>query len=68
MLSDLASAGEFGFLGPMDENTGAPEKSPREERLAKALRDNLRRRKIQARERAAASGPKQPAPPQDGED
>jgi hypothetical protein len=37
----------------MDENTGAAQKSPREERLAKALRDNLRRRKAQARERAA---------------
>jgi hypothetical protein len=39
----------------MDENTGAAQKSPREERLAKALRDNLRRRKAQARERAASS-------------
>lgn len=39
----------------MDENTGAAQKSPREERLAKALRDNLRRRKAQARERAAGS-------------
>jgi hypothetical protein len=46
-----------GFSGPMDtgptdENTGAAQKSPRNERLAKALRDNLRRRKAQLRERA----------------
>lgn len=40
----------------MDENTGPAQKSPREERLAKALRDNLKRRKAQARERAAGSG------------
>lgn len=39
----------------MDENTGAAEKNPRKERLAKALRDNLKRRKAQARERAAGS-------------
>jgi len=39
----------------MDENTGAAQKDPRKERLAKALRDNLRRRKAQARERAAGS-------------
>ncbi len=36
----------------MDENTGAAQKDPRKERLAKALRDNLKRRKAQARERA----------------
>jgi hypothetical protein len=53
----LAPYRDFGFLGPMDENTGAVQKSPREERLAKALRDNLRRRKAQARERAAGSQP-----------
>jgi len=45
----------------MDENTGAVQKSPREERLARALRDNLRRRKAQARERAASSGPEDEA-------
>jgi hypothetical protein len=39
----------------MDENTGVAEKSPRKERLARALRDNLKRRKAQARERAAGS-------------
>jgi hypothetical protein len=39
----------------MDENTGAAQKDPRKERLAKALRDNLRRRKAQARERAVGS-------------
>lgn len=45
----------------MDENTGAAQKSPREERLAKALRDNLRRRKAQARERAETSAPQEEA-------
>jgi hypothetical protein len=39
----------------MDENTGGTQNDPRKERLAKALRDNLRRRKAQARERAAQS-------------
>ncbi|MFZ5692584.1 MAG: hypothetical protein ACOY5F_15150 [Pseudomonadota bacterium] len=37
----------------MDKNTGAAQNDPRKERLAKALRDNLKRRKAQARERAA---------------
>jgi hypothetical protein len=41
----------------MDENTGAAQKSQREERLAKALRDNLKRRKAQARDRAAGPAP-----------
>lgn len=40
----------------MDENTAAARKSPREERLAKALRDNLKRRKAQARERDSGTG------------
>jgi hypothetical protein len=51
----LASGAVFGFLADMDENTGVAEKSPRKERLARALRDNLKRRKAQARERAAGS-------------
>jgi hypothetical protein len=59
----LASCPDFGFLGPMDENTGAAQKSPREERLAKALRDNLRRRKAQARERAETSAPQEAGNP-----
>ena len=45
----------------MDENTGAAQNDPRKERLAKALRDNLRRRKAQARERAAQSQPDEQA-------
>ncbi len=40
----------------MEENTGPAEKDPRKERLAKALRDNLRRRKAQARARAREAG------------
>jgi hypothetical protein len=51
----LASSAIFGFLAHMDENTAAAQNDPRKERLAKALRDNLRRRKAQARERAAQS-------------
>jgi hypothetical protein len=49
----LASNADFGFLAHMDKNTGAAQNDPRKERLAKALRDNLKRRKAQARERAA---------------
>jgi hypothetical protein len=56
----LASNVIFGFLAHMDENTGAAKKSPREERLAKALRDNLKRRKAQARERSAGADPQVP--------
>jgi len=52
-LAGLASGRVFVFLSPMDKNTGTARKSPREERLAKALRDNLKRRKAQARDRAA---------------
>jgi hypothetical protein len=55
----LASNPIFGFLAHMDENTGAAEKNPRAERLAKALRDNLKRRKAQARERAAGTDPQE---------
>ncbi len=40
----------------MEKNTGAAQNDPRKERLAKALRDNLKRRKAQARERVAGSG------------
>lgn len=43
-----------GFSPYMDENTAAAPNNPRKERLAKALRDNLKRRKAQARQRAAA--------------
>lgn len=45
----------------MDENTGTAQNDPRKERLAKALRDNLRRRKAQERERAAQSKPDEKA-------
>jgi hypothetical protein len=41
----------------MAKNTGAGQNNPRQERLAKALRDNLKRRKAQARGRAAGSQP-----------
>jgi hypothetical protein len=63
----LASNAIFGFLAHMDENTGAAQKDPRKERLAKALRDNLKRRKAQARaqasQRAAGSDPLEQAGP-----
>jgi hypothetical protein len=45
----------------MNENNRAPKNDPRKERLAKALRDNLKRRKAQARERAATGHPGDPA-------
>lgn len=45
----------------MTKNTGAPQNDPRKERLAKALRDNLKRRKAQARERADDPEPRNPA-------
>jgi hypothetical protein len=53
-----------GFVRPMI-GTSRPEsrqssKDPRKERLAKALRDNLKRRKAQARERAAGAPADQP--------
>ena len=57
----LAWGPDFGFLAAMDDNTGAPQNDPRKERLARALRDNLRRRKAQARERAAQSRPDEKA-------
>jgi hypothetical protein len=51
----LASNPDFGFFDHMEENTGPAQKDPRKERLARALRDNLKRRKAQARERLAGS-------------
>jgi hypothetical protein len=53
----LAWNSDFGFLRPMKDNTGPAKIDPRKERLAKALRDNLKRRKAQARDRAAGTGP-----------
>ena len=52
-------------LGPILGKTGANAHEARRQRLATALRENLRKRKAQARERAAsdlspASKPKQP--------
>jgi hypothetical protein len=70
-LAGLASNAIFGFLGHMDENTGAAQNNPRKERLARALRDNLKRRKAQARaqagQRAAGLDPQQPAGPVSGQ-
>lgn len=61
MPASLAWRPDFGFLGPMNENTGAAQKDPRKARLAKALRDNLKRRKAQVRGRAADSEPQDQA-------
>jgi hypothetical protein len=52
----LASNPEFGFFRHMEKNTTKGQIDPRKERLAKALRENLRRRKAQARERVVKSG------------
>jgi hypothetical protein len=46
--------------GPTLGKAGSAAHETRKERLAAALRDNLRKRKAQARERAA---PAEPAPP-----
>ena len=45
----------------MDENekSARQAKTSRDERLKSALRENLKRRKLQARERAATDGPSQ---------
>jgi hypothetical protein len=53
----LSGAADSGKALPMDE-----ERRPmtREERLAARLRENLRRRKAQARSRAAAGGTDRP--------
>jgi hypothetical protein len=49
-----------------DRQSGGPAKNPRENRLKLALRENLKRRKLQARERAdipaAPSNPAAAAP------
>ena len=45
----------FGFLG-MIKRGKADKQRARKERLSAALRENLKRRKRQARDRAAASG------------
>ena len=67
----LASKAIFGFFAHMDENTGAAQKNPRKERLAKALRDNLKRRKARARAQAdhntAAAGPQEAFGPVSGQ-
>lgn len=47
----LHRAGRGGTVPPMADKT------PREERLAQALRDNLKRRKVQARAAAAEPAP-----------
>ena len=48
-------------MGPKmtDENDKRPTADRRQDRLKSALRENLKRRKVQARERAAISAPSQ---------
>ncbi len=48
---------------PHSSETGQAARAKREARLAEALRDNLRKRKAQVRDRAAAD----PGAPEDGE-
>ena len=48
----LRKAGISGFVAGMSGDTKSTPKDRRRERLAKALRDNLKRRKVQIRERA----------------
>jgi hypothetical protein len=52
----LAWDAVFGFVAGMNENTASAKNDPRKERLAKALRDNLKRRKAQMRGRAEENG------------
>ena len=42
-----------------DENEKKPAPDSRQDRLKSALRENLKRRKVQARERAASADPSQ---------
>ena len=42
-----------------DENDKKPAADSRQDRLKSALRENLKRRKVQARERAASTAPSQ---------
>jgi len=42
-----------------DENEKKPAADSRQDRLKSALRENLKRRKVQARERAASTDPSQ---------
>ena len=42
-----------------DENEKKPATDSRQDRLKSALRENLKRRKVQARERAASTDPSQ---------
>ncbi|MET4390642.1 hypothetical protein ABIB73_006424 [Bradyrhizobium sp. F1.4.3] len=42
-----------------DENEKRPATDSRQDRLKSALRENLKRRKVQARERAASADPSQ---------
>jgi len=44
-------------MGSTDEDSKARQRAEREARLQAALRENLRRRKAQARQRAVADGP-----------
>ena len=49
----------------MNERPKAVQKARRERRLGTALRENLKRRKAQARSRSAADGGERPRPPHD---
>jgi len=46
--------------------SGAPPRSDRADRLRAALRENLKRRKAQAKGRAGESGPESPGNPEEG--
>jgi hypothetical protein len=55
VLDDAPGARQIGVMDPKDpRNARQDGPASRNERLAEALRDNLRRRKAQARERALA--------------
>ena len=53
IASPLPAGRFFGFVAAMSGLPRNPLKDAEKERMAKALRDNLKRRKAQARERAS---------------
>lgn len=62
----MARPARRGYIAPMADRPPKPPapatKPDREARLAAALRENLRRRKAQARAREAAATPPEPPP------
>ncbi len=54
-------------MPPQTSEAGQAARAKREARLAEALRDNLRKRKAQVRDRARGRAATDPGAPEDGE-